>query len=161
MKYSSVPLTPFLSSRSQDLRVFPPHCASLLTGCPRHNPSVSCSRLFSRTYELPPPPHRFASHALSSTYELLFPQLACFQKHLRCPLVFSSTSEFPMGPVRDKGSRTREGLARQTEVSRAPAAPLSTFRMNTCKSVSKQRTLSPFRMNTYAKTGGRGVLLLT
>jgi len=44
---------------------------------------------------------------------------------------------------------------------RAPASPLSTFRMNTCKNVSKQRTLSPFRMNTYAKTGGRGVLLLT
>src|ERR1700730_1397505 len=33
---------------------------------------------------------------------------------------------------------------------------LSTFRMNTCKSVSKQRTLTLFRMNTYAKTGGRG-----
>src|ERR1700732_2496142 len=40
--------------------------------------------------------------------------------------------------------------------ARAPAIPLSTFRMNTCKSVSKQRTLTPFRMNTYAKTGGRG-----
>jgi hypothetical protein len=28
--------------------------------------------------------------------------------------------------------------------------------MNTCKSVSKQRTLSTSRMNTYAKTGGGG-----
>src|SRR5712671_3969048 len=28
--------------------------------------------------------------------------------------------------------------------------------MNTCKSISKQRTLSPFRMNTCEKTGGRG-----
>ena len=36
------------------------------------------------------------------------------------------------------------------------SAPLTTFRMNTCKSVSKQRTLSPFRMNTYAKTGEGG-----
>src|SRR5882757_2495573 len=33
---------------------------------------------------------------------------------------------------------------------------LTTFRMNTCKSVSKQTTLSPFRMNTYEKQGGRG-----
>src|SRR5260370_4949339 len=33
---------------------------------------------------------------------------------------------------------------------------LSPFRMNTCKSVSKQTTLSRFRMNTYEKTGGRG-----
>jgi hypothetical protein len=36
---------------------------------------------------------------------------------------------------------------------RAPIL-LSTFRMNTCKSVTKQRTLSLFRMNTYAETGG-------
>jgi hypothetical protein len=161
MKYPPAPLTPFSPSRSQNSRIFLPHCASLLTDCPRRNPSVFCFRLFSRTYELPPPPHRFASHASSYTYELLFAQLACFQKHLRCPLAFFSTSEFPMGPVRENGSRTREGLARQTKVSRAPAAPLSTSRMNTCKSVSKQRTLSTFRMNTYAKTGGRGVLLLT
>src|SRR6266404_5006556 len=37
-------------------------------------------------------------------------------------------------------------------------SPLTTFRMNTCKSVSKQRTLTTFRMNTYAKQGegGRG-----
>src|SRR5258706_10542255 len=42
------------------------------------------------------------------------------------------------------------------DFTRAPAIPLSTFRMNTCKSVSKQRTLSPFRMNTYAKTGEGG-----
>jgi len=33
---------------------------------------------------------------------------------------------------------------------------VSPFRMNTCKSVSKQRTLTPFRMNTYEKQGGRG-----
>jgi hypothetical protein len=35
------------------------------------------------------------------------------------------------------------------------------FRINTCKSVTKQTTLTSFRMNTYEKTGGRGVLLLT
>ena len=35
------------------------------------------------------------------------------------------------------------------------------FRMNTCKSVAKQRTLTTFRMNTYEKTGGKGVLWLT
>src|SRR6267154_1344454 len=33
---------------------------------------------------------------------------------------------------------------------------LTTFKMNTCKSVSKQRTLSTCRMNTYAKTGCGG-----
>src|SRR6266403_5306804 len=30
------------------------------------------------------------------------------------------------------------------------------FRMNTCQSVSKQTTLTPFRMNTYEKQGGGG-----
>jgi hypothetical protein len=33
--------------------------------------------------------------------------------------------------------------------------PLTTFRINTCKSVSKQRALTIFRMNTYEK-GGEG-----
>ncbi len=33
---------------------------------------------------------------------------------------------------------------------------VSPFRMNTCKSVSKQSTLTPFRMNTYEKQGGGG-----
>jgi len=34
--------------------------------------------------------------------------------------------------------------------------PLTTFRMNTCKSISKQSTLTIFRMNTYAKQGEGG-----
>ena len=41
------------------------------------------------------------------------------------------------------------------------SAPANSFRIRTCKSVSKQRTSTPFRMNTYKKPGGRGVLLLT
>src|SRR5260370_30729885 len=36
------------------------------------------------------------------------------------------------------------------------ATPVSPFRMNTCKSVSKQRTLTTFRMNTYEKHGEGG-----
>jgi hypothetical protein len=36
--------------------------------------------------------------------------------------------------------------------------PVSTFRMNTYKTITKQTTLTPFRMNTYAKPGGRGPL---
>ncbi len=33
---------------------------------------------------------------------------------------------------------------------------LTPFRINTCRSVSKQRTLSTFRINTYEKPGGGG-----
>jgi hypothetical protein len=39
---------------------------------------------------------------------------------------------------------------------RSPPFCVSTFRINTSKSVSKQTTLTSFRMNTYGKTGGRG-----
>src|SRR5713226_7749914 len=35
-------------------------------------------------------------------------------------------------------------------------ATLTTFRINTCKSVSKQRTLTPLRINTYKKQGRGG-----
>src|SRR6266478_8714280 len=88
MKYSPAPLTPFLASPPQNSRLFPRHGSPLPTDHSTRNPSVFCSPLFSRTYELPPPRHRFASPAFSFTYKLLFPQLRCFQKHLRCPLVF-------------------------------------------------------------------------
>src|SRR5213593_2043509 len=36
---------------------------------------------------------------------------------------------------------------------------VSPFRINTCKSASKQTTLSMFRINTYEKTGWWGALL--
>jgi hypothetical protein len=39
----------------------------------------------------------------------------------------------------------------------AEAATLTTFRINTCKSVSKQSTLTTFRMNTYKKRGEGGL----
>jgi hypothetical protein len=39
----------------------------------------------------------------------------------------------------------------------SPLQFLNTFRINTCKSESKQRTSSPFRINTYEKLGGGAV----
>src|SRR5258707_10705020 len=42
-----------------------------------------------------------------------------------------------------------------------PLTSSISFRINTCKSVSKQTTLTPSRMNTYEKHRGVGVLLLT
>ena len=41
--------------------------------------------LFSRTYELPPPRHRFASHAFSSTYKSLFSQPLSFHIYTKPP----------------------------------------------------------------------------
>jgi hypothetical protein len=40
---------------------------------------------------------------------------------------------------------------------RSACGAVSTFRINTSKSVSKQTTLTSFRMNTYEKPRGRGV----
>jgi hypothetical protein len=82
------------------------------------------------------------------------------------PLV-SQPSAFPPGVTLHGSSRSfRRGalgalLAKKR--GRGPSelhnfsAPTNTFRMNTCKSVSKQRTLTPSRMNTCEKPGGRGV----
>src|SRR5436305_15104851 len=53
----------------------------------------------------------------------------------------------------------RPSFSPEPKCIRNPNSPLSTFKMNTCKSVSKQRTLSASIMNTYAKTGGGGLLL--
>src|SRR5258708_27471062 len=58
----------------------------------------------------------------------------------------------PTFPKKIVGKR----IATARNRARAPAIPLSTFKINTYKSVLKERTLSTSRMNTYEKTGGRG-----
>src|SRR6202048_2014298 len=52
--------------------------------------------------------------------------------------------------------RPTSALLQQHRCQNTEAAPLTSFRINTCKSVSKQRTLTPFKMNTYEKPRGRG-----
>jgi hypothetical protein len=52
-------------------------------------------------------------------------------------------------------SRSQTRTIESDNISRNPS------RINTCESVSKQTTLSTFRMNTYAKPRGRGQLSLT
>jgi hypothetical protein len=94
---------------------------------------------------------RSASRILPICYELFIAlallfraPVLCFQQLARS---FAKTPGvgYPQRPC---------GIPRQSHaVSWASASP---FRMNTCKSVSKQRTLSSFRMNTYEKPGGRG-----
>src|SRR5216683_5688793 len=67
-----------------------------------------------------------------------------------------SASHLTPFPPTFPGKITSKKMLSPKNSARAPASPLSTFRMNTCESVSKQRTLSTSRMNTYAKTGGGG-----
>src|SRR5258706_7649847 len=98
MKYLATHLTPFLASPPQNLRVLLPDGAPLSTNLPARNPSAFRSLLFSTTYKLPPPIHRFASPAFSCTYKLRFQQLPCFQKHLRCPPVFFTNLQISRAP---------------------------------------------------------------
>src|ERR1700675_4599469 len=98
---------------------------------------------------LHPANNRFFTPLFSASSESLFSQILCFQIYLRCPLVFQITNVLTLkGERRQRSPRPRHTV---------PLGPISLFRMNTCKSVSKQRTLSTFRMNTYAKTGGGGL----
>jgi hypothetical protein len=44
-------------------------------------------------------------------------------------------------------------------IGHSPPPLITPFRINTCKSVTKQTTLITFRINSYAKTGGGGPTL--
>src|SRR5712664_1991223 len=79
--------------------------------------------------------------------------------------------KFRSKPVRTRGDSRRRALyslaprlaclfRRVLLGAHFPSAPKS-FRINTCKSLSKQTTLTLFRINTYEKHRGRGLLLLT
>src|SRR5258708_30572146 len=65
------------------------------------------------------------------------------------------TSTLPHQAALPKGAHFAKGC-KNTET-----ATLTTFRINTCKSVSKQRTLTIFRINTCEKQGGGGLELYT
>ena len=54
----------------------------------------------------------------------------------------------------------RLGLLSSEKERRQDCSSITSFRINTCESVSEQSTLTTFRMNTYAKRG-RGVDLIT
>ena len=57
-------------------------------------------------------------------------------------------------PVREAGLCGDPDMSRLAKASKdAESAIVTTFRINTCKSVSKQTTLTTFRINTYEKPG--------
>src|SRR5467141_1519461 len=72
--------------------------------------------------------------------------LLCQKGLLGSPLESSNSALFdPLDPPSQECSPIAQFLCN-----------VSPFRMNTCKSVSKQRTLTTFRMNTYEKHTGWG-----
>jgi hypothetical protein len=83
---------------------------------------------------------RFARPLFSCSYKSLFSQLLSLHIHTKPPRVY---------PLRSRSASLCLPARRKA---------LTPFRMNTCKSVSKQKTLSTCTINTYAKTGGGGHL---
>ncbi len=103
----------------------------------------------------------FVAPLFSWSYEFLFPQPLCFDNLLRCPPVWGSALS-QLSVRRWVTLRTLSDLcvSALSFVSVCVSSrALSTFRINTCKSVSKQRTLTPFRMNTCEKTRGGEVIV--
>src|ERR1700737_4158129 len=118
---------------------------------------------------------RNVSHALSYSCRLFFSlgpvfraRFVCFQQladsFCKMPGGGRSLASRPLvrGPrsgisSRRFGSRGATLLGERTPpFSRQSLCALSIFRINTCKSVSKQTTLTLFRINTYEKPGEGG-----
>jgi hypothetical protein len=93
-----------------------------------------------------------------------FTQSAFCEGPLSLPFFFSAFSlsdlfNFPLLPCALRAPVLRFFLPRDgaSGANRCPSYPSPTpFRINTCKSVTKQTTLTLFRINTYEKHGGRG-----
>src|SRR5712691_13192952 len=132
------------------------------------------SVMLPRQITLPHPPNQansFAPTLLQPLSSLFAAPLLCFQQlaasfpktpgvgvpmhaslseSATCRL-FSASASRPLRLCVILGPRIRLAKGRSnTETTTA----LTIFRINTCKSVSKQRTLTPFRMNTCEKRGG-------
>ena len=120
---------------------------------------------------------RNVSHALSYSCRLFFSLGPVFRARFVCfQQLADSFCKMP-GVGRSLASRTlvrgtRSGISsrrfgsrgatllgeRTPPFSRRSLCALSIFRINTCKSVSKQTTLTLFRINTYEKPGEGGGL---
>jgi hypothetical protein len=132
---------------------------------PSANPSSPQPRLYPQHLDSCRPAN--TSHAVSYSYKLYVAakKLNSFAiKQIRTVL-----QKRPGWSVPNESRMSREPRPRATPYGRRRHLPfftlatrsrhpavLTTFRMNTCKSVSKQRTLIIFRMNTYAKRGEGG-----
>src|SRR5258707_1391774 len=132
----SVPVSPLLSSATQ--RVFAATASSPA--------EFLCSwRKFLSLNDLPP--LRFSLLSFSGSLPLFSSACSLFLRNTR------GWGGYP-DPVFGLSAGVEAPGAAQPQD--ADLAYASTFRMNTCKSVSKQKTLTPFRINTCEKPRGRG-----
>src|ERR1700674_73169 len=134
------------------------------------------SHMLPRQLTLPPHPPAKLNPSLSHSCKLFFTLLApsfegslegCFSPRVN----YHQISNFQ---VTRRGRFTRcggtlsrserklrwvaihHGFLSSEKERRRNCSSTNCFRINTCKSVSKQMTLTPFRINTYEKQGGGG-----
>src|ERR1700732_4653476 len=135
MRYALVKVlltvSPFRPSFSPQPRVYP-------------QPFDFAHLLFSYTSELPLLAHRFGGPLFSYNCELLFPQLLCFDKHLRCPMFF------PSAPFSDLCALCASALENS----------LNPFATYCCRLFVAVKKLNPFcnqaNPNSFCKTPGGG-----
>ena len=139
MRYSSVKarltVFPLPPSFSPQLRVHPRPPIPIFALPTTHRSLPTLPRpLFSHTYESPLPTHRFVSRLFPSTSESLFPQTLCFEKHLRCPIVFSARPPKPTPLYPEAQSRGANSLN----------MPLTPFLAYCCGLFAAHRKLNSF-----------------
>ncbi len=114
---------------------------------------LSRTNLAYRSHRSSPKSRPF--NLLQPLASLFAPPVLCFQQ---LAASFPKTPRVGVSPHLRAELRFR--ISKRARFSKGckdtETAILTTFRINTCKSVSKQRTLTPFRINTYKKTGGGG-----
>jgi hypothetical protein len=124
---------------SYSLRTLASHLETTVSSNPF---AINCFRTLCKIPGIGyPPPFPFLDSFLMRS-----PQSSTLAISAHCSCRFSRVTG-PPRPVPIRSGASRSHLAPVTY----------SFRINTCKSVSKQTTLTPFRMNTYEKQGGRGV----
>jgi hypothetical protein len=112
----------------------------------------SCRRFSSQQGGTPPSPRRKSSLFRAKLKNGI--QFSALYPHFKIQPAPSLSGRFDLaGSSFSTGHESRVTGPRATDFH---ARVTYSFRINTCKSVSKQTTLNPFRMNTYEKTGGRG-----
>jgi hypothetical protein len=146
-----------------------------------HGTYLLCSLVFAQShFARTAPTHRPLTPLGHSTPLLPMASGLFYINGSSQPLSFQSPADsfhrnggvYPFGssPSSDSLLLLSPGITQIREIRSSQTSPLSfftfhgsrvtySFRINTCKSVSKQMTLTLFRMNTYEKTWGWGALL--
>jgi hypothetical protein len=136
-------------------------CVNPTSALPSEPSAVSCQPLASSIFLpapiLQPSPRRSSGEGAplaSKPFRICteHPEKACGER--------SRTDANPACPEPGRGERAQGVEGSRPEVPYAPRTHgnfiRNPFRINTSKSVTKQRTLNTFRINTYAKLGGGG-----